>query len=77
MLLAVSFLLFVTLCGTVSSQTYKGYPPIRPYPIKSCYNVYCPTVYCHGQYIPKGECCPRCPKGYGYQDTDAYRPGGK
>ncbi|KAH3790463.1 hypothetical protein DPMN_168665, partial [Dreissena polymorpha] len=63
MLLAVSFLLFVTLCGTVSSQTYKGYPPIRPYPIKSCYNVYCPTVYCHGQYIPKGECCPRCPKG--------------
>ncbi|KAH3790476.1 paralithocin 2-like [Dreissena polymorpha] len=78
MLSAVSFLLLVTLYVTVSSQTYKGYNPPKPYPKDPCYKVYCPPIYCpKGQYTPPGECCPRCKKGYGYQDPDPYFPGGK
>ncbi|KAH3805704.1 hypothetical protein DPMN_134011 [Dreissena polymorpha] len=66
MLSAVSFVLLLTLCASVSGQTYSGYP--------SCYKVYCPPIYCpNGQYTPIGECCPRCNPGYGYPDP--YFPG--
>ncbi|KAH3790516.1 hypothetical protein DPMN_168718 [Dreissena polymorpha] len=65
MLSAVSFLLLVTLCGTVSSQTYTRYPPPRPYPLDpNCAAVICLFIVCpNGQYVPPGECCPRCKKG--------------
>ncbi|KAH3710235.1 hypothetical protein DPMN_069706 [Dreissena polymorpha] len=56
MLSAVSFVLLLTLCASVSGQTYSGYP--------SWYKVYCQPIYCpNGQYKPIGECCPRCNPG--------------